>query len=53
MANPVVNVQVNQSPAGSELRERLQEEVTANRIALNLRRRRDRLKQEILQRSDV
>ena len=37
MAEPQVNVQVSGSDGASELRQRLQEVVDANRIAMNLR----------------
>lgn len=47
MAQAKVNVTVQQSVAIAPVRVLLQQEVTVNRLALNLKRRKERLKQEL------
>lgn len=47
MAQAKVNVTVQQSASFAPLRELLQQEVTVNRLALNLKRRQERLKREL------
>lgn len=47
MAQAKVNVTVQQGSAIAPVRELLQQEVTVNRLALNLKRRQERLKQEL------
>jgi hypothetical protein len=47
MAKPVVNVNVQQAASFAPVRELLEQEVAINRIALNLKRRQERLKREL------
>lgn len=47
MAQPVVNVNVQQASGLSEVRELLEQEVAIKRIAMNLKRRQERLKREL------
>lgn len=47
MAQAKVNVTVLQGASFAPVRELLQQEVTINRLALNLKRRQERLKREL------
>lgn len=47
MAQAKVNVTVQQGAPIAPVRELLSQEVTVNRLALNLKRRQERLKQEL------
>jgi hypothetical protein len=47
MTQPVVNVNVQQAAAFAPVRELLEQEVAVKRIAMNLKRRQERLKREL------
>jgi hypothetical protein len=47
MAQPVVNVNVQQAQAFSEVRDLLEQEVAVKRIVMNNKRRQERLKREL------
>jgi len=47
MADPKININVQQGSSIESVRQILQQEVTVNRLALNLKQRKDRLRQEL------